>query len=160
MHHCFKKKKVTMTTAAYNRTIRSLLHEWNVLKANHATHDTGRVKLIKKMNKGKLPSSTMKYWEVLRLATVPFQKDFFWKLKRALVPKSLHIPHNVTDKFGNEVTDPDNILNQFGSEFQDRLRQREPKEHFHSYTMIQNESCKIVLDRCRKLRVQILHWKN
>ena len=84
MHQCFKKKKVTMTTAAYNRTIRCLLHEWKVLKANHATHGTGRVKLINKMNKGKLPSSTMKYWKVLRLAMVPFQKQDFWMLKRAL----------------------------------------------------------------------------
>ena len=53
----------------------------------------------------------------------------FGKLKQILAPKSVSIHHCIFDGMGNEITDPENVRNQFQTEFLYRLRQREPKEH-------------------------------
>ena len=44
-------------------------------------------------------------------------KTDFWKLKRILVPKSPDLPHSVLDHVGNEITDVNNIVNQYQNEF-------------------------------------------
>ena len=51
---------------------------------------------------------------------------------------------------GNEVTDPENIRNQFQTEFLYRLRQREPKEHIKCHETLQNDFCILQIENCRK----------
>ena len=60
-------------------------------------------------------------------------KTDFWKLKRILVPKSPNLPHSVLDHVGNDITDVNNIVNQYQNEFVHRLRKREIKGHFRGF---------------------------
>ena len=41
----------------------------------------------------------------------------------------------------NEITDPENIKNQFQTEFFYRLQQREPKEYIKCHETLQNDLC-------------------
>ena len=52
---------------------------------------------------------------------------------------------------GNEITDPENIKNQFQAEFLCRLRQREPKEHIKCHETLQNNLCMLLTENCRKV---------
>ena len=78
----------------------------------------------------------------------PMSKQQFWRLKKTLAPKSISIPHSVMNSFGNEVTDPDNIVNEFRSEFQHRLRIREPQDHIKGYELLHNTLCDLRLQNC------------
>ena len=78
----------------------------------------------------------------------PMSKQQFWRLKKTLAPKSISIPHSVTNSFGNEVTDPENIINEFRSEFQHRLRIREPQDHIKGYGLLRNTLCDLRLQNC------------
>ena len=49
----------------------------------------------------------------------------FWKLKRVLAPEGLEIPHAIEGAHCNLITDPININDEYGNEFQHRLRKRE-----------------------------------
>ena len=49
----------------------------------------------------------------------------FWKLKRILLPKSLDLLLSISDHFGNDITDVNNIVNQYQNEFVHRLKKRE-----------------------------------
>ena len=57
----------------------------------------------------------------------------FWKLKRILVPKSSDLPHSILDHVGNDITDVNNIVNQYQNEFVHRLRKREIKGHLRGF---------------------------
>ena len=50
--------------------------------------------------------------------------------------------------FDNEVTDPENIINEFRSEFQHRLRIREPQGHIKRYELLHNTLCELWLQNC------------
>ena len=52
------------------------------------------------------------------------------------------------NSFGNEVTDPENIINEFRSEFQHRLRIREPQDHIKGYELLHNTLCELRLQNC------------
>ena len=67
----------------------------------------------------------------------PMSKQQFWRLKKTLAPKSISLPPSVMNSFGNEVIDPENIINEFRSEFQHRLRIREPQDHIKSYELLE-----------------------
>ena len=47
---------------------------------------------------------------------------------------------------GNELTDPENIRNQFQNEFLYGLRQREPKEHIKCHETLQNDLCMLRIE--------------
>ena len=78
----------------------------------------------------------------------PMSKQQFWRLKKTLAPKSISIPYSVMNSFGNEVTDPENIINEFRSEFQHRLRIREPQDHIKGYELLHNTLCDLRLQNC------------
>ena len=78
----------------------------------------------------------------------PMSKQQFWRLKKTLAPKSISIPHSVMNSFGNEVTDPENIINEFHSEFQHRLPIREPQDHIKGYELLHNTLCDLRLQNC------------
>ena len=52
---------------------------------------------------------------------------------------------------GNEITDPENIRNQFQTESLYRLRQRDPKEHITCHQTLQNDLCILGTENCRKV---------
>ena len=52
---------------------------------------------------------------------------------------------------GHELTDPENIRNQFQTEFLYRLRQREPKERIKCHETLQNDLCMLRIENCRKV---------
>ena len=51
----------------------------------------------------------------------------------------------------NEITDPENIRNQFQTEFLCRLRQREPKEYIKCHETLQNDLGMLRIENCRKV---------
>ena len=65
----------------------------------------------------------------------------FWKLKRVLAPKSLQIPHAIEGAYGNLITDPANISDEYLNEFQHRLTKREILDHLSWYESFQNNLC-------------------
>ena len=52
----------------------------------------------------------------LNVACYRITQDF-WKVRKILAPKSVSIPHSRLDGMGIEITDPENIINQFQTEF-------------------------------------------
>ena len=52
---------------------------------------------------------------------------------------------------GDEITDPENIRNQFQTEFIYRLQQREPKQHFKCHETLQNDLCMLQIENSRKV---------
>ena len=44
-------------------------------------------------------------------------KTDFWKLKRTFVLKSSDLSHSISDHFGNDIVDVNNIVNQHQNEF-------------------------------------------
>ena len=70
------------------------------------------------------------------------------RLKKTLAPKSISIPHSVMNSFGNEVTVPENIINEFRSEFQHRLRITEPQDHAEGCELLHNSLCDLRLQSC------------
>ena len=49
----------------------------------------------------------------------------FWKLKSILVLKSLDLSRSVLDYAGNDITDVNNIVNQYENKFLRRLKTRD-----------------------------------
>ena len=78
----------------------------------------------------------------------PVSKQQFWTPKKTLAPKLISIPHSVVDSFGNEVTDPENVINEFCSEFQHRCRIREPQDYIKGYELLHNTLCDLRLHTC------------
>ena len=60
-------------------------------------------------------------------------KQNFWKLERALAPKSNAIVHSLRSSDGNDISDPINIKSEYRKEFQHRLRKRDIKHEMKSY---------------------------
>ena len=87
-------------------------------------------------------------------------KTDFWKLKRILVPKSPDLPHSVLDHVGNDITDVNNIVNQYENEFVHRLRKRETKGHFRGFEKLQNSLCLSRLNPVKILSVLTSQWMN
>ena len=52
---------------------------------------------------------------------------------------------------GNELTDPENIRNQFQTEVPYRLRQREPKEYIKCQETLQNDLCMLRIENRREV---------
>ena len=52
------------------------------------------------------------------------------------------------EQFCNEVSDPENIINEFRSEFQHRLRITEPQDHIKGYELLHNTLCDLQLQNC------------
>ena len=52
------------------------------------------------------------------------------------------------NSFGNEVTNPENIINEFRSKFQHRLRIREPQDHIKDYELLHDTLCDLRLQNC------------
>ena len=48
----------------------------------------------------------------------------------------------------NEVTDPENIINEFSSEFQHKLRIRKVQDHMKSYELLHNTLCDLRPQNC------------
>ena len=153
MHKCFKKKKITASKMCYNKKIRGLMNERKLLKKSFTKKGEHRVGLIRKIDKkidheiARFNSKTVKN----RIRQGVSTKQDFWKLKKILAPKNTSIPHSLVDRLGNEITDPDNIRDQFQMEFQHRLRQRKPKDHVKCHVDMQNELCKMRLRSCNEI---------
>ena len=83
-------------------------------------------------------------------------KTDFWK--RILIPKSPDLPHSILDHFGNDITDVNNIVNQYQNEFVHRLRKREIKD---TLEVLKNyRICFVYLgyNPAKILSVLILQW--
>ena len=78
-------------------------------------------------------------------------KTDFWKLKRILVPKSPDLPHSVLDHVGNDITDVNNIVNQYQNEFVHTLRKREIEGHLRTFEKLQNSLCVSRLQSCKDI---------
>ena len=73
-------------------------------------------------------------------------KSEFWKLKKRLLPNNAtDLPHSVLDSFGNEITDPQNVCDEYCSEFKKRLRHRDAKDEYKEFIPLQNKLCDIGL---------------
>ena len=137
MHACFKKKSVVPRQRLHDREIRQLIRTRKELKRNCNANDDNLcsqlIMLDKKIDK-KIPQFNN---DIMHnsVGHKPMSKQQFWRLKKTPAPKSINIPHSVMNSFGNEVTDPDNIISEFSSEFQHRLRIREPQDHIKGYEL-------------------------
>ena len=152
MHKCFKKKRIVMSKSLYNKEIRDLIQKRKMFKHQHK----GSKSLTKKLRKldKKVDKKIANFNNKIltkRIGTGPISKQDFWKVKKILAPKSVSIPHCILDGMGNEITDPENIRNQFQTEFLYRLRQREPKEHIKYHETLQNDLCMLRIENCRKV---------
>ena len=129
------------------------MNDRKLLKKNFSKKDVHRLELIRKIDKkidhqiARFNSKTLKN----RIRQGVSTKQDFWKLKKILAPKNTSIPHSLADRLGNEITDPDNIRDQFQMEFQHRLRQRKPKDHVKCHIDMQNELCKMILRSCNEV---------
>ena len=63
-----------------------------------------------------------------RIVAGSISKQYFWKVKKILASKSISISHCILDGIGNEITDPENIRNQFQTEFLYRLESNDFSE--------------------------------
>ena len=75
----------------------------------------------------------------------------FWKLKRILVPKSPNLPHSILDHVGNDISDVNNIVNQYQNEFVHRLRKREIKGTPRGFEKLQNSLSLSGLQSCKDI---------
>ena len=66
-------------------------------------------------------------------------KQSFWKIKQKLAPKSVCFPHAVYDKWGTEITDPDEEEQEYKHEFMYRLRKREMSTELKQYEVAQEK---------------------
>ena len=150
MHTCFKKKRVVPRKRLYNREIRQLIRTRKELKRNYNANDDNLCSQLKMLDK-RIDKKIAQFNNDIMHNSVghkPMSKQQFWRLKKTLAPKSISIPHSVMNSFGNEVTDPDNIVNEFRSEFQHRLRIREPQDHIKGYELLHNTLCDLRLQNC------------
>ena len=150
MHTCFKKKRVAPQKRLYNRKIRHLIRTRKQLKRNHNANDDHLCSQLKILDK-KIDKKIAQFNNDIVQNSVghkPMSKQQFWRLKKTLSPKSISIQHSVMNSFGNEVTDPENIINQFRSEFQHRLRIRESQDHIKRYELLHNTLRDLWLQNC------------
>ena len=150
MHTCFKKKRVVPRKRLYNREIRQLIRTRKELKRNYNANDDHLCSQLKMLDK-RIDKKIAQFNNDIMHNSVRHKlmsKQQFWRLKKTLAPKSISIPHSVMNSFGNEVTDPDNIVNEFRSEFQHRLRIREPQDHMKGYELLHNTLCDLRLQNC------------
>ena len=75
-------------------------------------------------------------------------KQNFWKLKRALAPKSIETAHSLRSSDGNDISDP--IKSEYRKEFQHRLRKLDIKPELKSYENFQNSICQLCLSVSQK----------
>ena len=75
-------------------------------------------------------------------------KQNFWKLERALAPKSNEIVHSLRRSDGNDISDPINI--KYRKEFQHRVRRRDIKHELKSYENFQNSIFQLRLSVSQK----------
>ena len=69
-------------------------------------------------------------------------KQSFWKIKQKLAPKSVSFPHAVYDKWGTEITDPDDVKQEYKHEFMYRLRKRKMSTELKQYEVAQEKVCR------------------
>ena len=121
-HRCFKKMRIVMSKPLYNKEIRELIQKCKVLKHQHKGSKilTKKLRKIDKKFDKKIAHFNNKTLTD-RIGTGPISKQDFWKVKKILAPKSISIPHCILDGMRNEITDPENIRNQFQTEFLYRL---------------------------------------
>ena len=150
IHTCFKKKRVVPRKRLYNREIRQLIRTRKKLKRNYNANDDNLCSPLKMLDK-RIDNKIAQFnYDIMHnnVGHKPMSEQQFWKLKKTLAPKSISIPHSVMNSFGNEVTDPDKIVNEFRSEFQHRLRIREPQDHIKGYELLHNTLCDLRLQNC------------
>ena len=76
-------------------------------------------------------------------------KQRVWKIKQKLAPKSVSFPHAVYDKWGTEITDPDEVKQEYKHEFMYRLRKREMSTELKQYEVAQEKVCQARLLKCQ-----------
>ena len=81
--------------------------------------------------------------------TGTIDKQSFWKLKKILAPRNKKIPHSVLDRHDNLLTDSITVKNEYRTEFQYRLRQREIRSDLKRYESLQNRLCQLRIKACR-----------
>ena len=107
-----------MSKSLYNKGIRDLIQKCKMLQHQHKG-STNLTKKLRKIDKEIALFNNKTLTE--RIGTGPISKQDFWKVKKILAPKSISIPHCILDGMGNELTDTENIRNQFQTEFLYRL---------------------------------------
>ena len=78
-------------------------------------------------------------------------KSDFWKLKKRMLPNAhaTDLPHAVLDNFGNEITDPQYVCNEYRSKLKHRSRHRDAKDEYEDFIPSQNKLCDIRLKTCK-----------
>ena len=107
----------------YNGEIRHLIRTRKELKRNYNANDDHLCSELKILDK-RIDKKIVQFNNDIMHNSVghkPMSEQQFWRLKKTLAPKSISIPHSVMNSSGNEVTDPENIINEFSSEFQHKL---------------------------------------
>ena len=141
-----------MSKSLCNKEIRDLIQKRKMLKHKNkgSKNLTKKLRKIdKKIDKEIALFNNKRLTE--RIGAGPISKQDFWKIKKILAPKSVSIPHGILDGMRNEISDLENIRNQFQTEFLYRLRQREPKEHIKCHETLQNDLCMLRIENCRKV---------
>ena len=81
--------------------------------------------------------------------TGTIDKLSFWKLKKILTPRNKEIPHSVLGRHDNLLTDSMTIKNEYGTEFQYRLRKREIRSDLKWYESFQDRLCQLRIKACK-----------
>ena len=157
LHKCFKRKRVRKTSFLYNESIRSLIKERKTLKREvsmckdkHTSSDFEKkiIYLDKKIDKKIARFNS----NILKAGMNKFgviDKQSFWKIRQKLAPKSVSFPHAVYDKWGTEITDPDDVKQEYKHEFMYRLRNREMSTELKQYEVAEEKVCQDKLLKCQ-----------
>ena len=117
IHTCFKKKRVAPQKKLYSKEIRHLIRTKKELKRDYNANDDHLCSHFKTPDK-RIDKKIAQFSNDNMHNSVghkPMSEQQFWRLKKTLAPKSLSIPHSVMNSFGIDVTDPENIINEFRS---------------------------------------------
>ena len=157
LHKCFKRKRVRKTSFLHNKSVRSLIknrkalkREVSICKDKHTSSDFEKkiIYLNKKIDKkiarfnSNIVKAGMNKFSVI-------DKQSFWKIQQKLAPKSISFPHAVYDKWGTEITDPDEVKQEYKHEFMYRLRKREMSTELKQYEVAQEKVCQARLLKCQ-----------
>ena len=156
INQCFKRRRVRVRKKLYNQEIRSLIKERKYVKKRldrepYSRHFQATFKKLDRIIDKKVTNfNTMILSSEVNKNEIITKTDF-WKLKRILVPKSPDLPHSVSDHVGNDITDVNNIVNQYQNEFVHRLRKREIEGHLRTFEKLQNSLCVSRLQSCKDI---------
>ena len=138
----FKKKIISNKSKLFNSEIRALIkYRKDVKRTFFLTESKSSCLKLNHLDKKIARFNHELLCNVLAENQIMNKSDV-WKLKKRLLPNATDLPHAVLDSFENEITDSQNVCDQYRSEFKHRLRHRDAKDE---YIPSENKLCDIRL---------------